>query len=677
MSNKQSSEIAKVAKQIKQLSDKLRFHNQKYYEQDNPEIPDVEYDKLFRQLQTLENKYPELKDPSSPTLRVGGQALDSFEKVKHAQRMLSLQNIFGPDELEAFHNRLCKILDVDNIFYVAEPKLDGLAISLRYENGVLTQAATRGDGSTGENITANARTIRNLPLVLQGKPPKILEVRGEVFMPLSGFNKMNAQLRKQDKKTYANPRNSAAGSLRQLDSKITAARPLTINCYALGECSDEIKFPDEHFDILNWLKPFGFPVNEHIETVDGVEGCLAYYDKITALRDKLDYEIDGVVYKVNSIAQQEKIGFVSRAPRWATAHKFPAQEQVTKIENIDFQVGRTGALTPVARLKPVEVAGVIVSNATLHNMDEIERKDIRINDTVIVRRAGDVIPEVVSAILSERPKNAKKVVLPELCPVCSSPVIRTETEAVARCTGGFQCPAQQKEAMKHFASRKAMDIDGLGDKLCEQLLEEGVINTPADLYELNLDAVANLERMGKKSADNLLTGIEKSKNTTFARFLYALGIREVGEATAASLAANFSDTQALQNACIDDLINIEDIGPIMAAHIHQYFSNQSNLDLIQGLLDAGVHWDSSVSKAASDVLAGKVFVITGTLSDMSRDQAKAALQALGAKVTGSVSKKTDYLVAGEKAGSKLTKAETLGVAILDENAFKQLLDASS
>ncbi|MBT8141889.1 MAG: NAD-dependent DNA ligase LigA [Gammaproteobacteria bacterium] len=663
----------KIIQRVKELRQKIRLHNRLYYQQDNPEIPDSEYDKLFRELQALEQQYPALYSSSSPTVRVGSQPLDAFHKVKHAQRMLSLQNVFTEKELEAFDKRLCKALEVDSVEYVAEPKLDGLAVSLRYEQGILVQAATRGDGSTGEDITENVRTIRSVPLKLSGDFPEILEVRGEVFMPRSGFARMNEELRKADKKTYANPRNSAAGSLRQLDSRITAARPLDIYCYALGLCSDGFDLPAHHYDRLQWIKTLGFPVNDLIEVLTGVKACERYYQNIGKLRDGLDYDIDGVVYKVNSIAHQQELGFVSRAPRWATAHKFPAQEQLTVIEDIDFQVGRTGALTPVARLKPVEVAGVIVSNATLHNMDEIERKDIRIGDTVIIRRAGDVIPEVVSAVVSERPKSAKKVQLPARCPVCDSAVERNESEAVARCTGGFACGAQRKEAMKHFASRKAMDIDGLGDKLCEQLLDAELIRDPSDLYDLSAAEVADLERMGQKSADNLIAGLEASKKTSLARFLYALGIREVGEATAASLAAHFGDIEPLKQATLEALINISDIGPIMAGHIHAYFQRPENLDLVQRLIEAGVHWETAAPTVTSDALNGQVFVITGTLSNMSRDEAKAALQALGAKVTGSVSKKTDYLVAGEKSGSKLSKAESLGVKILDDEAFKALL----
>jgi len=664
--------LKQAKSRINELSDTIRYHNQRYYEQDNPEIPDIEYDKLFRELQYLEDRFPELQLSTSPSLRVGGAVLEGFDKVTHSIRMLSLQNVFTKDELEAFHERLTKLLEVETLEYVAEPKLDGLAVSLRYENGILITAATRGDGTTGEDITANVRTIRSIPLKLENAP-KILEVRGEVFMPLSGFNKMNAGLRKQDKKTYANPRNSAAGSLRQLDSKITASRPLAINCYSLGETSDDANLPNKHFDQLQWLKPFGFPINDLIHVVDGVAGCENYYAMIGDKRDKLDYEIDGVVYKVNDIAHQEELGFVSRAPRWATAHKFPAQEQITVINDIDFQVGRTGALTPVARLEPVEVAGVIVSNATLHNMDELERKDIRIGDTVIVRRAGDVIPEVVSAILSKRPDNTQPVHLPNTCPVCDSRVERVEGEAVARCTGGFNCAAQQKEALKHFASRKALDIEGLGDKLCELLLDAKLIKDPSDLFTLKVEDVANLERMGFKSANNLISGLEASKNTTFARFLYSLGIREVGEATAASLASQFADIQALQKATTEELVTIDDIGPIMAEHIHAYFSNTNNQALIARLLSAGIKWETVNVSQRETAISGKVFVITGTLSEMSRDQAKQALLALGAKVTGSVSKKTDYLVAGEKAGSKLAKAEKLGIEILDDQAFNAFL----
>ena len=676
-SSQQNFTLAEAQARVSELSEIIRYHNKRYYEHDDPEIPDVEYDKYFRELLALEEQFPELKLSTSPSLRVGGAALDGFNKVTHSIRMLSLQNVFTREELEAFHDRLIKLLEVEKLEYVAEPKLDGLAVSIRYENGILTRAATRGDGTTGEDVTANVRTIRSIPLKLKGDFPKVLEVRGEVFMPRSGFNKMNEALRQLDKKTYANPRNSAAGSLRQLDSKITAARPLTMNCYSLGETSADAVLPAKHYDRLQWLKPFGFPVNDLIHVVEGVDACEQYYEFIGGKRDSLDYEIDGVVYKVNDIAQQENLGFVSRAPRWATSHKFPAQEQITIVENVDFQVGRTGAITPVARLKPVEVAGVIVSNATLHNMDEVERKDIRIGDTVIVRRAGDVIPEVVSAITSKRPEGTLKVVLPSHCQVCGSPVVRLEDEAVARCTGGLNCTAQCKEGIKYFASRKAMDIDGLGDKLCEQLFDAGLIKNTADLYSLELKQVIELERMGQKSAENLMAGLEASKNTTFARFLYSLGIREVGEATAASLASQFTDVEALQNASIEDLVAIDDIGPIMAEHIHSFFSKEDNRAHVARLIAAGIKWETVKVAQVETAITGKVFVITGTLNDMSRDQAKQALLALGAKVTGSVSKKTDYLVAGEKAGSKLTKAESLGISILNNDAFKAFLKEHS
>jgi len=501
----------------------------------------------------------------------------------------------------------------------------------------------------------------------------VLEVRGEVFMPRSGFNKMNADLRKLEQKTFANPRNAAAGGLRQLDSRVTATRPLTMYCYAVGVVSDDAELPSTHWERLQWLKPFGFPISPLMRQVKNIQGLIDFYQEIQAQRDALDYEIDGVVYKVDSIALQDELGFVSRAPRWATAHKFPAQEVLTTLENVDFQVGRTGALTPVARLKPVEVGGVVVSNATLHNMDEVQRKDVRVGDTVVVRRAGDVIPEVVNAVLSQRPDQTQAIKMPENCPICNSPVIRLESEAVARCTGGYNCPAQQKEGIKHFASRKAMDIDGLGDKLVEQLYDAELIKTPLELFKLRLEDVADLERMGAKSANNLINGIEAAKQTTFARFLFGLGIREVGETTASKLADAFRTVDALQNVTIEDLQALNDIGPIMAEHIYHYFQNEDNVNLIQALLATGIHWDTEEKEPQSDVLAGKTFVITGTLASMSRDEAKKSLQALGAKVTGSVSKNTDFLLAGEKAGSKLAKAEKLGVNILSEEAFQALL----
>lgn len=663
-----------IKKKHQELTDILRRHNHLYYVLDNPEIPDGEYDKLFQELLSLEELHPELVTTDSPSQRVGGAPLDAFNKVKHSIPMLSLGNVFTDEELDKFHARLKKQAEVEDIDYVAETKLDGLAVSIRYEDGLLVQAATRGDGKTGEDITANVRTIKAIPLRLQGQAPKVLEVRGEVFMSRSGFNKMNAELRKRELKTFANPRNAAAGGLRQLDSRITATRPLTMYCYAVGMVSDDADLPNTHWERLQWLKPFGFPISPLMRRVKNIDGLIAFYNEIQAQRDRLDYEIDGVVYKVDSITLQDDLGFVSRAPRWATAHKFPAQEVLTTLESVDFQVGRTGALTPVARLKPVEVGGVVVSNATLHNMDEIERKDVRIGDTVVVRRAGDVIPEVVNPVISQRPVNTQAISMPTECPVCHSAVIRLENEAVARCTGAYKCAAQQKEGIKHFASRKAMDIDGLGDKLVEQLYDANLIKTPLDIFKLNVEQIAALERMGEKSASNLVNAIESAKQTSFARFLFALGIREVGETTANNLAHEFKDIDALKKATIAELLALNDIGPIMAEHIARYFHNEENLKLVDALLATGIQWENEGQEPLSDALAGKTFVITGTLSSMGRDEAKKALQALGAKVTGSVSKNTDFLLAGEKAGSKLTKAEKLGVSIMSDDEFIALLE---
>jgi DNA ligase (NAD+) len=641
---------------------------------DDPEVPDAEYDRLLRELQKLEAQYPELITPASPTQRVGAEPLPAFAEVTHNTPMLSLNNAFSEQEIDDFDRRIRDKLGIEKITYVAEPKLDGLAISLLYENGELIRGATRGDGRRGEDVTQNVRTIDSLPLRLRGNDiPATLEVRGEVFMPRDGFKKLNQEQEKQGGKTFANPRNAAAGSLRQLDSRITATRPLAIYCYGLGE-SDKTDIASTHYQTLQKLKQWGLPVNNEIRQVKGPDGCVKYYQAMGEKRASLSYDIDGVVYKVNEFSQQETLGFVSRAPRWAIAHKFPAEEEMTVVEAIDVQVGRTGALTPVARLKPVFVGGVTVTNATLHNQDEIERKDVRVGDTVIVRRAGDVIPEVVSVIAVKRPKNTRRFKMPTHCPVCDSEVVRPEGEAVARCSGGLYCAAQRKEAIKHFASRKAMDIDGLGDKLVEQMVDAGLIDTVSDLYALELDEVVKLERMGQKSAENLLNAIEKSRKTTFNRFLYALGIREVGETTAQSLANYFQTLSALQQADEEKLQQVPDIGPIVAAHVVSFFDQEHNLEVIDALLDAGVQWPKP-QKPKSDyqTLAGKTFVLTGTLESMSRSDAKAKLQSLGAKVTGSVSKNTDYVVAGENPGSKLTKAEELGVTVLEESALLDLI----
>ncbi|QTR51828.1 NAD-dependent DNA ligase LigA [Candidatus Thiothrix anitrata] len=663
--------------QLEKLRQQLRYHNHLYYVLDDPQIPDVEYDRLFRELQSLEAAHPELITPDSPTQRVGAAPLTEFGEIKHAIPMLSLGNVFSDEELLAFDKRIHDRLKSDaETEFVAEPKLDGLAISILYENGVFTRAATRGDGETGEDVTHNVRTIASVPLRLLGEGyPTVLEVRGEIYMPKAGFEAFNAKMRALGEKTFVNPRNAAAGSLRQLDPRLTAQRPLDIFCYAVGQVEGGI-VPDTHYAILQQFRAWGLRVCPDIRIVQGAQGCLDYFREIGARRNGLPYDIDGVVYKVNSIATQQELGFISRAPRWAIAHKFPAQEEITELEGVDFQVGRTGALTPVARLKPVFVGGVTVSNATLHNMDEIERKDVRIGDFVIVRRAGDVIPEVASVILERRPAGAAPIVMPTHCPVCGSEVQRPEGEAVARCTGGLYCPAQVKEAIKHFASRKALNIDGLGDKMVEQLFDAGLIRHVDDLYSLDVEAVAALERMGKKSAENLIAALESSKSTTLERFIYALGIRNAGEGTAKGLARYFGSLEAIQAANEETLKLVPDIGVIVAANVAQFFAEAHNRDTIQHLRDLGVHWANYEAKPAEALpLAGKTYVITGTLS-RAREDIKADLEALGAKVSGSVSKKTTALIAGENAGSKLTKAQELGVEILGEDTLSVLLRQS-
>lgn len=662
-----------VLQQAEKLHEKLNEHNYRYYILDDPSISDAEYDQLFQQLKKLEEQYPALITSDSPTQRVGAQPLKEFAEVNHRVPMLSLENAFTEEDVVAFDQRVRERLNMDeSIEYTCEPKLDGLAVSIRYENGILTQAATRGDGETGEDITSNVRTIRMIPLQLRGEHfPKILDVRGEIYMPKKGFEEFNARAEAKGEKVFVNPRNAAAGSVRQLDPRITATRPLAIFFYGVGLVEGG-KLPGKHSEILTMLSKWGLRVNPEIKVVQGIEKCLAYHNHMGEKRNKLPYEIDGVVYKVNQLSLQEKLGFVSRAPRWALAHKFPAEEVTTKLEAVEFQVGRTGALTPVARLHPVFVGGVTISNATLHNMDEIKRKDIHIGDKVIVRRAGDVIPEVVGVIQHGRPSDIKPIKLPKSCPVCHSAIEHIEGEAVAKCTGGLFCAAQRKEAIKHFASRRAMDIEGLGDKLVDQLVEEKLINTIADIYSLKLNQLADLERMGEKSAQNILDALAKSKKTTLARFLYSLGIREVGEATAKNLANYFGDLDPLYSASEEELQAIPDIGPVVSKHIEAFFKEKHNRDVINKLLQAGIHWEK-VKKATSSPLAGKTFVITGTLSSMSRDEAKDKLESLGAKVSGSVSSKTDYVVVGEDAGSKLAKAKELGVKTLDERHFLEFL----
>jgi DNA ligase (NAD+) len=668
-----------VVDQIESLREQIRHHNYLYHVLDAPEIPDIEYDRLVRQLEALENEHPELVTPNSPTQRVGARPIEAFGTVEHRLPMLSLGNAFSEDEVRDFHRRVVGRLELSDegseLAYAAEPKLDGAAVSLLYVNGMLQQGATRGDGRRGEDITHNVRTIDAVPLKLIGDDyPETLEVRGEVFMPKAGFEAYNKRARETGDKTFVNPRNAAAGSLRQLDPKLTAERPLDIYVYAVG-IVEGLEMPDSHNEVLDQLQAWGLKTCPERSVVKGIDGCLAYYEELGARRESLSYEIDGVVYKVDSRAGQRELGFVSRAPRWALAHKFPAQEEMTVLKGVEFQVGRTGALTPVARLEPIFVGGVTVSNATLHNMDEVNRKDIRIGDTVIVRRAGDVIPEVVSVIESRRPKGARKVKLPAKCPVCDSAVIREEGEAVARCTGGLYCSAQRVEALKHFVSRRAMDIDGLGAKLIEQLVNTGRIQTPADIYSLAKEEVASLERMGEKSAQNLVDAIEQSKETTLARFLYSLGIREVGEATAASVAAHFGELDGIIAASEADLETVPDVGPVVASRVRAFFAEEHNREVIARLKKAGVHWKETAPQPApkDGPLVGKVFVLTGTLASMTRDEAKDRIQALGGKVTGSVSKKTDFVIYGDKAGSKLKKAQDLEVETLDEGQFEALL----
>lgn len=669
---------SELIQEINKLKDKINEHNYRYYVLDDPIISDQEYDRLYQKLKTIETQHPELITSDSPTQRVGEKPLKEFAEVQHEIPMLSLENAFTDEDVEAFNQRIQERLHTTHeIEFTCEPKFDGLAVTLIYKKGALVKAATRGDGTTGEDITENIRTIRMIPLHLRGDDyPDTLEVRGEVFMPKKGFEELNARAAKKGEKIFVNPRNAAAGSLRQLDPRITASRPLELSCYGLGVVKGKT-MPDTLGETMELLKKWGLRVSSEFKVVKGIKACLVYHNKLCDKRNSLPYEIDGAVYKVNSIKDQLKLGFVSRAPRWAIAHKFPAQEVNTIVEEVEFQVGRTGALTPVARLKPVFVGGVTISNATLHNMDEVQRKDIHIGDTVVVRRAGDVIPEVVKAIKDLRPKHAKKIHLPAHCPVCHSKIEIIEGEAIARCTGELFCAAQRKEAIKHFASRRAMDIEGLGDKLVDQLVENNLIKNAADLYSLDLDTVANLERMAEKSAQNLLDALEKSKNTTFARFLYALGVREVGEATAKQLALEYVDLPALMSATEDELQTIQDIGPVVAKHIASFFAEKHNRDVIKKLLDAGIHWKKIEKSARSVPLAGKTFVLTGALAEMTRDEAKEKLEALGAKVAGSVSSKTSYVVAGEDAGSKLTKAKELGVEVLNEKQFLDFLKKHS
>jgi DNA ligase (NAD+) len=660
---------------LESLREQLHEHSHRYYVLDEPSIPDAEYDRLFRELQELEEQYPEWRSDDSPTRRVGGAPLAAFSQVRHETPMLSLDNAFSEQELRDFDARIRGRLDSEHpLGYVCEPKLDGIAVSLLYVDGVLVRGATRGDGQTGEDISENVRTIQSIPLKLKGEGwPSELEVRGEIYMPRAGFEKLNNEAREQGSKTFVNPRNAAAGSLRQLDSRITAKRPLEMCCYGVAVAGDS--WFERHSDALARLAEWGFRVNAEMAVVEGVDACVDYYHRLLSRRDRLSYDIDGIVFKVDDVALQQKLGFVSRAPRWAIAHKFPAQEETTVLRDVEFQVGRTGAVTPVAKLKPVFVGGVTVSNATLHNFDEIDRLGVKIGDTVVVRRAGDVIPQIVQVVLARREASVRDIAVPACCPVCGSELERAPGEAVLRCTGGLVCAAQRKEAIKHFASRKAMDIDGLGDKLVEQLVDAGLIETMADLYKLSLDQLVELERMGKKSAENLLAALTASKDTSFARFLYALGIREVGEATALNLAQHYQTLDALAEASEESLLEVADVGPIVASHIHSFFASDHNREVIRQLRDCGVCWPEVVSRSDTDQpLAGQTWVLTGNLESMTRSQAKEKLQTLGAKVAGSVSSKTDCLAAGANAGSKLRKAEELGISIINEAELLALFD---
>lgn len=665
---------------LTELRTTLRHHEYLYHVMDTPEIPDAEYDRLMRELRELEAQHPELITPDSPTQRVGAAPLASFSQIRHEVPMLSLDNVFDEESFLAFNKRVQdRLKNSDDLTYCCELKLDGLAVSILYENGLLVQAATRGDGTTGEDITSNVRTIRAIPLKLRGDNiPQRLEVRGEVFLPQAGFEKINEEARRTGGKVFANPRNAAAGSLRQLDPRITAKRPLTFFCYGVGVLEGG-ELPASHSARLQQFKFWGLPVSERVKLCHTPEEVLTYYRKVEEDRPNLGFDIDGVVIKVDSLALQEQLGFVARAPRWAVAFKFPAQEQMTFVRDVEFQVGRTGAITPVARLEPVHVAGVLVSNATLHNADEIERLGLRIGDKVVIRRAGDVIPQVVNVVLSERPEETREIVFPTHCPVCHSDVERVEGEVVTRCTGGLICGAQRKESLKHFVSRRALDVDGMGDKIIDQLVEKEYVHTPADLFQLTPGKLTGLDRMGPKSAQNIVDALDKSKETTFARFLYALGIREVGEATAAGLAAHFGTIEALEQASIDDLQKVPDVGIVVATHVRNFFAEESNREVIAQLRKEGIRWPAPVVVNAEEIdspFAGKTIVLTGSLSQLSRDDAKAQLVALGAKVAGSVSKKTDLVIAGEAAGSKLAKAQELGIAVIDEDEMLRLLGES-
>jgi DNA ligase (NAD+) len=677
MSNPSTPPISsEVKSQLEELKRQLNDHSYRYYVLDDPTVPDSEYDRLLQQLKALEAQYPALITADSPTQRVGNVPLNGFSQVAHEVPMLSLDNAFSEDELHSFNRRLQERLkNSDDIEFACEPKLDGIAVSLLYREGVLVRGATRGDGATGEDITQNVRTLGSIPLRLRGSGyPSVLEVRGEIYLPKKGFEQLNEKARLAGEKTFVNPRNAAAGSLRQLDSRITASRPLQLCVYTVGHVEGG-ELPERHSDVLEQLHQWGFLINPEMAVVGNISGCLEYCHRLAEKRDALAYDIDGIVFKVNDRRLQQRLGFVSRAPRWAIAYKFPAQEEMTRLLSVEFQVGRTGAVTPVARLEPVYVGGVTVANATLHNRDEIKRLGVMVGDTVVIRRAGDVIPQVVSVVMERRPEGASDIIFPHRCPVCDSPVETVPGEVVARCTGGLICPAQRKEAIKHFASRKAMDIDGLGDKLVEQLVDEGLIHSVADLYRLRAEQVATLERMGPKSADNLIAALETSKHTSLERFLYSLGIREVGEATARGLSRYFGSLEALIAANEDALQKVDDVGPVVAHFVADFLRQPHNLEAIAALQAAGVHWPDLKVEERHEPLADKTFVVTGSFSLIKRDDAKKQLQQLGAKVAGSVSAKTHCVVVGGGAtnNSKYIKAQELGIETMTEEELVALL----
>lgn len=662
--------------ELESLREKLNAWNYQYYVLDQPTVPDVEYDRCMLRLLKLEEQHPEWRRDDSPSQRVGGKPQEEFAQVSHDVPMLSLENAFDAEEMQHFYQRLLDRLeqDVESLEFACEPKLDGIAVSLLYEDGILQRGATRGDGTVGEDITHNVRTIGSIPLRLMGEGfPAVLEVRGEIYMPRAGFEQLNNRARERGEKTFVNPRNAAAGSLRQLDPRVTAQRPLEMCCYSVGLVEGG-NLPVHHAEVLGCLHAWGLKINPLSEVVNGIEACDVYYQSLAGRRDSLPYDIDGIVFKVNDLGLQQRLGFVSRAPRWAIARKFPAQEELTKLLDVEFQVGRTGAITPVARLEPVFVGGVTVSNATLHNSDEIDRLGVQIGDTVIVRRAGDVIPKVVSVVLDRRPQNARPVSFPQRCPVCQSAIEREEGEAAWRCMGGLVCGAQQKAAIKHFASRRALDVDGLGDKLVEQLVDEGLVENVAGLYSLSEEQLLGLERMGEKSADNLLAALQDSKQTTLPRFIFALGIREVGEATALNLARHFGSWPELSAATEEQLLEVDDVGPVVADHLRQFFDSASSMQVVEALCSAGVKWPDIERVVDHKLpLAGQTWVVTGKLEALGRNDAKAHLQALGAKVAGSVSTKTSCLVAGPGAGSKLSRANELGVEVIDESSLLRLL----